>query len=131
MNVTREEAKVISDEIMAAVHAVLAKHQLQALPTKTGYGDNYVLKVEAVKVELGRNGVNIHSKEAMLLDLVGAFKGLNAADLGAKFKHGGRTWVLTGACNSAKTPLVCRGDDGKTYRLPESDAVVAAIKGAR
>ena len=131
MNVTREEAKVITGELEAAVNAVLAKHQLQGLPTKTGYGNNYSFKIEAVKVELGRNGVNLHSKEAMMLAVIGAYKGLTAADLGAKFNYGGKTWVLTGARNSAKTPLVCRGDNGKSYCLPESDAVVAAIKGAR
>jgi hypothetical protein len=131
-NISRAEAQQISAEITAAIAGIFAKHNLEARPTKSGYGDFYTYKVEAVSVQTGRNGVNIASKEAVFFAAMGASIGLTAADLGAVFTANGEQWTLTGARNSEKYPLIAtRNATGKTHMLPESPAVIAAIKAAR
>lgn len=131
-NVSRSEAQEITAEITAAIAGIFAKHNLEAKPTRTGFGDFYSFKVEAQAVVKGRNGVNLTSKEAIFFEAMGASIGLYSADLGAVFSVMGEDWKLTGARNSAKLPLTAiRMATGKTHYLPESPVVIAAIKAAR
>jgi hypothetical protein len=130
--VTREMSQTISGEIKSAVDSILAKHGLVAGKMATGFGEFYDFKITAYANEIGRNGVNLASKESLLFPAFGAMHGLTADDLGCEFTHMGQRWVLVGAKNSAKLPIVARRvEDGRLYALPESNLVIAAIKAAR
>ncbi|CAB4189362.1 hypothetical protein UFOVP1184_30 [uncultured Caudovirales phage] len=130
-NISRAVASEISKEIEAAAAKILDKHGLKASPTRTGYGDSYSFKIEAVAVEAGRSGVNLKSKEAMTFILAMGVKGLTEQDLGAQVVINGKRYTITGASLNAKFPLIGMRDDGKSYRLPESDEIIALIKAAR
>lgn len=130
-NIERELARAISKEIEAAAAKILDKHGLKASPTRTGYGESYSFKIEAVAVEQGRNGVNLKSKEAISFVVGMGIKGLTEQDLGAQIKVNGNRYTITGASLNAKLPLIGMRDDGKSYRLPESDEIIALIKAAR
>lgn len=130
--VTREMSQTISGEIKTAVDSILAKHGLVSGAISTGYGDRFDFKVTAYANETGRNGINLASREALLFAGFGAMHGLTTDDLGCEFTHMGQRWILVGAKNSAKLPIIAqRVADGKRYMLPESNLVIAAIKAAR
>lgn len=130
--VTREMSETISGEIKTAVDSILAKHGLVAGKISMGFGEFYDFKITAYANETGRNGINLASPEALLFAGFGAMHGLTTDDLGCEFTHMGQRWILVGAKNSAKLPIIAqRVDDGKRYMLPESNLVIAAIKAAR
>ena len=130
--VTREMSQTITGEIKTAVDSILAKHGLVAGKMATGFGEFYDFKITAYANETGRNGINLASKEALLFPAFGAMHGLTTDDLGLEFNHAGQRWVLVGAKNSAKLPIVARKiADGRLYSMPESPFVIAAIKAAR
>jgi hypothetical protein len=130
--ITDALSREISGEIKTAVDSILAKHGLVRGKISTGYGDRFEFKVTAYANETGRNGINLASREAILFPLIGAAHGLTADDLGCEFTYMGQRWILVGAKNSAKTPIIAqRVTDGKRYMLPEADLVISAIKAAR
>jgi hypothetical protein len=131
-NVSKVEAQQITLEIEAAIAGIFAKHNLEARPSKTVFGDLYSFKVEAVTVSEGRNGVNLNSKEALFFKAMAPYKGLSESDLGAVFTAAGKQWVLIGGRDSGKYPILAINQQtGKTHCLPESADVVAAIKAVR
>ena len=131
-NVTRFHAECITKEINEAIADIFTKYGLERRPTKTGFGEFYTIKIEAVRVQHGRNGVNVTSKEAIMWKAMCSYIGLDEADLGAKFKVRGEEYTLLGGRNAAKFPVVAlKTSTGKTVGLPESADVVAAIKAAR
>lgn len=133
MEISKEEAQKITAEIKSAAEAILARHGLTASPrTISGYGAHYTFKIEGFRSKLGRNGVDLGTKQAKFFVAAYAYNGLNEGDLGAVFTAGGKEWKLIGARDSGKHPLVAiMTSTGKTYNLPESDEVIAAIKAAR
>jgi hypothetical protein len=131
-NVSKSEAQEITAEIQAALAGIFAKHNLQARPSRTGFGDLYSYKIEAVTVRTGRNGVNLNSKEAVFFRDMAPYLGLAQSDLGAVFTAAGKQWVLIGGRDSAKFPILAINQQtGATHTLPESEEVVAAIKAVR
>ena len=131
-NVTREQAQTITAEINAAIGEIFAAHGLERRPTKTGFGEFYTIKIEAVRVNHGRNGVNLESKEAIMWKAMCSYIGLAESDLGAKFTVGNEEYTLLGGRNAATFPVVAiKTSTGKTVGLRESNDVVAAIVAAR
>ena len=117
--VTKEEARIISQEIQIAVEAILKKHNLKMSKQSIKYGTGFDYKVSAVAVQLV-NGVNITSIEAQqwVANAGWAYDVANADDvLGAQFMSGGVTYRLAG-CNlnkTAKPILIVDIKTGKEY----------------
>lgn len=130
-NIEKELAARISAEIAEAANKVFDKYGLKGSPTRTGYGESYSFKIEAVAVAKGRNGVNLKSKEAIAFVVAMGVHGLKESDLGAQIEVRGHRYTITGASLNAKLPLIGMRPDGKSYRLPESDEIIALIKAAR
>lgn len=107
MAVTKAQASVISNEIQAAVDAILSKHGLVAGKVRTTYGDMFAFKVEATPLVKGENGVNLESIEAKDYLRFGNSYGLNAGLLGKKFVSNGDEYVFAGiAISRKKYPIV-------------------------
>jgi hypothetical protein len=64
-SIDKATAQAVATEIQEAILAILAKHNLQESKTVWKYGEWFEMKVEAIAVERGLNGVNLASKEAM------------------------------------------------------------------
>lgn len=117
--VSREQARIISQEIQIAVEAILKKHNLKIEKQSSKYGTAYDYKVSAVAVKLV-NGVNISSVEAQqwVANAGWAYDVANADDvLGAEFISGGVSYRLAG-CNlnkTAKPILIVDIKTGKEY----------------
>lgn len=62
--VDKAVAQAIATEAKEALSAILAKHGMEASGFKWSYGDWMEVKLTAVPVQKGENGVNLSSKEA-------------------------------------------------------------------
>lgn len=133
MEISKEEAQKITAEIKSAAEAILARHGLKASSkTISGYGEHYSFKIEGFRSKIGRGGVDLGTKEAKFFVAAYASHGLNEGDLGAVFTANGQEWLLIGARDSGKYPLIAiKISKGTKHALPESAEVIAAIKGAR
>jgi len=131
-NINRAQAQEITAEILEAVSGILAKRGMQARPSRTGFGEYYTFKLEAVKVVTGRNGVNLTSKEATFWSAMCSYIGLTPDDLGAQFIVDGDTYTLLGGRNAGKFPVVALNNTtGKKVCFGETPNVIAAIKAVR
>jgi hypothetical protein len=122
MAVTKVQAASISDEISAAVEAILTKHGFKAGKVRWNYGDHYAFKVEANPLVLGENGVNLESQEASAYKTFADSYGLKPGLLGKKFTSNGQEYAFAGiALSRRKYPFVAVNIiDGKTYFFTES-----------
>ncbi len=117
--VSRDQARIISQEIQTAVEAILKKHNLKIQKQSSKYGTAYDYKVSAVAVKLV-NGINMSSVEAQqwVANAGWAYDVANAEDvLGADFISGGVNYRLAG-CNlnkTAKPILILDVKTGKEY----------------
>lgn len=98
--VSREAARLITEEINTAVQAILARHGLEAGKSSSGYGDYYQFKITANAVQLNERGVNLQSNEAQAW-LVNAFqynftREQAEAALGKTFTSKGKTMKFLG-----------------------------------
>lgn len=129
MEISRAEARLVTDEIRAAVTAILEKHDLTLGDVRSNYGDHYGFRFTATKAMLGEDGFDYgtkHAKEWMLygtmsLDADGAFEDPKAA-LGKVVTMRGEQWEFMGySARSPKFPLMFRKvADGKTYKFTHS-----------
>lgn len=140
--VSKAESQAISDEIKEAVLAILAKHNLKVESIKTGYGDNYLFKIEAGKPKIGNNGVDLNSKDATYFLRfgyttfgTGNWKPVETdlgtkylsdgikleAELGQEFQYGKDTYFFAGVNPRKKLPIVAISKTtGKFYALADS-----------
>lgn len=144
--VSKTTAEAVSKEIKEAVTAILAKHGLTTEKIRTGYGDNYSIKIEAGKKEIGKNGVDLNSQDAVYYARFGysvfvdfkEVEGSNGtqflgdsvelkAELGQEFMYGKDVFFFAGVNpRKSKFPITAiKKADGKTYGLP--DTVVAIL----
>lgn len=63
--VSKEQGQKLAQEIKQAVEEILKREGLSLETTKLGYGEWFEYKIKAVSVELGPNGVNLASPEAI------------------------------------------------------------------
>ena len=113
--VSKELAKAVVTDLQKDIEKVLAKHGMQLSGMSTKYGDAFQLKIDAVSVKLGKNGVNLNSVEAQNFMNFGYSFGVTdvQADLGSEVSFSGKTVVITGLNPRKKNqPVVCR--DAKT-----------------
>jgi hypothetical protein len=107
MTVAREDARAVSEEIKAAVEAILAARGME-------------IKLEASPVVRGEGGVNLESPYAKAYKRFHESYGLKSGLLGKSFVNNGRSFVFTGIATSrSKYPLAAVSEDsGDTYFFP-------------
>jgi hypothetical protein len=120
MTVAREDARAVSEEIKAAVEAILAARGMEITKLTTNYGDRYGFKLEASPVVRGEGGVNLESPYAKAYKRFHESYGLKSGLLGKSFVNNGRSFVFTGIATSrSKYPLAAVSEDsGDTYFFP-------------
>lgn len=106
MSISKEECKVISAEISAAIKPILERHGLALSKTNSTYGPLYGIKIEADKVSLGVNGVNTTSQYADAYNKLGSLYNIKPGMLGKKFVNRGREFAFAGIASSrSKYPI--------------------------
>jgi hypothetical protein len=104
MQITKNQAQLIIDELEPLLQAAMAKHGLDKPKLKWNYGDYFGLKLEASSVELGDNGVNLASAEAQYFTRFG-YRGVTAP-LGTMFENKGTKYSFIGiASKRSKYPI--------------------------
>jgi len=129
MTISKETASAVHKEIDEAVKAILAKHNLQVEKVSTGYGEWFDYKVTATPVQLGLNGVNLSSRDAMYYTKFGFTAYLGGDDdfvgteltavLGTRFR--GCYYFAGIDAKKRKNPIVAiDSKTGKTVYFQES-----------
>jgi hypothetical protein len=109
--VSKELATKVTTDLRNDIAKVLAKHGLELSGVTTKYGDSFQIKIDAVSVNLGKNGVNLNSVDAQNFMNFGYSYGVTdvQADLGSEVSFGGKTIVITGLNPRKKNaPIVCK-----------------------
>ena len=116
MKIDRETARLITKEITSDLESVLKKHGLTLAKTRSTYGDQYSLKIEAELQTTGPNGVNMTSIEATDYTRFHTSYGLPDGLLGKKFTVQGKEYAFAGiATRRSKFPICARDlEEGKT-----------------
>ena len=121
MNVTKDKAREITQEIEVAVKAIFEKHELQPSKIRSKYGDGYQVSIQADAIEMNDSGVNLASTESQVWISIGKQYGFEnpASVLGAEFVQNGKPFRFLGMNpNASRFPLVAKNlKDGKTYKL--------------
>lgn len=139
--VGKKFAEAVSKEINSAIEEIFKKHGLKVTKTQTTYGDSYAFKVQATIPQMGANGVDLSSKEAIEYERFGyswfkveadrsyAYIKLEAP-LGTEFVVNAKTYIFAGVNHrKQKFPIYAINKaDGKHYGLP--DSVVPMINAA-
>ena len=124
MDISRQQARLVTEEIDAAVKAILAKHGLTAGQAKTNYGYQYKYTITASVPVVSDNGFDIGTPEAQTFILLGPTSGFAnpKASLGVPFTVNGKTFIVTGWNSRApKFPLVGKNlTDGTAVKMPRS-----------
>ena len=125
--VSKATGAKVTEEITAAVEAVLAAHGMEKGKVRWTYGDGYSFKVEASLLNVNENGVNVSSSEAQYFVYAATLPGMLTKDeaeslIGAKFRQGRDEYQLIGWNSRArKRPIVItRVSDGAKLVAPES-----------
>jgi hypothetical protein len=132
--VKKADATAITAEIGKAVAAILKRHGLDPIQTKTHYGDEYRYTVRAAAVECDANGVNRKSPEAILYERDG-YIGQTAAGLltltaplGTKFAYAKQEFYFAGVGTRGKRKIVGQNASGQKFDF--GDSVIPIINGA-
>jgi hypothetical protein len=121
MEVTKQQAQSLTKEIQEAVAAILAKHGLADPKVKTTYGDYYKFTLEASPENIGDNGVNMSSKEAVAYTKFHNAYDLPSGLLGKQIVVKGETVTFIGiATTRKKYPYAFRKSDGQTTLYTEA-----------
>lgn len=125
--ITRQQAREITDEIMSAIQGVLTKHGLTVDSKKSNFGDIYGLTIKASQSQLNENGINTNSLEAMAFLLNAQHHGVTdtVAALGAPFTYRGEQYRCIGYNTRArKMPFLIEkvSEPGQHYKAPDSIA---------
>ena len=106
----RNKAKLIAEDMKAALAAVAAKH---GVTVKVG-GGRFDDTAFTPKVEFAEAG----AAEADFTRFAPSF-GLQASSFGKAFNFNGKAYTVTGIrLNAPKQPVIATGTDGKTYTFP-------------
>ena len=66
MEVTKEQARLLTKELQKAVEAICKKHNLELSKQSAKFGDYFAYNIQAVNVKKDRSGINLASQEALL-----------------------------------------------------------------
>lgn len=128
--VSKEQGQKLAQEIKQAVEEILKREGLSLETTNLGYGEWFEFKVKAVSVELGLNGVNLASPEAIyytkfgftsyLPGAIGDSERKLIAPLGTQIQVNGQTLTFAGiASKKRKFPIAMRNEAGEMVGLTE------------
>lgn len=123
-DITRQECKIITDEVQKAVAEIFARHHLAPPTMKAKYGFKYTVTAETTRVELNDTGVNLSSVEATAYTTLASVYGLQPGLLGKTLVYKGVTYRFEGiAVKRSKYPfkfVAVNGDKpGQTMYFPE------------
>ena len=131
MTVTREQGRIITAEIMAAIKPILAAHGMDdtAAP-RFVYGLAYKFSVETAPMVASDSGVNLASAEAAVYAQVARGSDLDPDAVGKTYTLNGEPHVFVGFSHKAKRyPYLFRRTDGRVFKF--SDDVRDKLKMAR
>lgn len=137
--VSKEQGQKLAQEIKQAVEEILKREGLSLETTKLGYGEWFEYKIKAVSVELGPNGVNLASPEAIYYTkygftafIPGAIEESQqklTAPLGTQIQVKGQTLTFAGiAPQRRKYPIAMLDQAGEMVFV--SEAMVARLNNA-
>lgn len=137
--VSKEQGQKVAQEIKQAVEEILKREGLSLETTKMLYGEWFEFKIKAVSVELGLNGVNLASPEAIYYTkygftafIPGAIEDSQqklTAPLGTQIQVKGQTLTFAGiAPQRRKYPIAMLDEAGEMVFTTE--AMVARLNNA-
>lgn len=130
MNITKDTAAKVLDEVDATLTAIFAKHGLAQPTFSVTYGEMLKITVKASVETLNDKGVNVTSTEALDYETYGDTYGLLPGLLGTKFTSKGKTYTFVGiAPNRPKFPI-CVIEDASGARMKMTDQAVKLINAA-
>lgn len=132
---SRQDATVITNEILAAVNEILDRHGLERGKVSSTYGDQYSFKVTASEVVKNGNGANVqdpYSRNLVeLLTMSGLTDEQAESVIGAEFNMNGTEGLRIVGVNyrARKMPFVYENPtDGKRYKTVASRLHIALIQ---
>lgn len=123
MDVTSQQARIITAEIDAAINEILTRHGLAAGRSKTGYGYQYKYTITASVPNVNDNGFDMGTPEAQMFLICAQSHGFPTpeATLGVPFTKNGKTFIVTGYNDRApKFPFLGREVGGSAVKFPTS-----------
>ncbi|CAB4157641.1 hypothetical protein UFOVP688_38 [uncultured Caudovirales phage] len=128
--VSKEVAQQVTTELHKDIEKVLAKHGLELSKVLTKYGNIFSIKVEAIAVEVGQNGVNLASVEAQTFLMSARYMGVKnpEKELGSVVSFEGRQVIIKGLSPNARrnNVLVKEIKTGRDYWV--SPEVLKSLK---
>ena len=122
--ITRLLASEVTEAIKQVANDIFDKNNLVMSSVTTKYGTHYQVSISADAVQIGKNGVNVASKDAYLFSLYAWQYNLNDDALGNEATINGKKWRLAGLQVKAnKHKLVVLDDKNQIYTINE-DAIV-------
>lgn len=122
--VTRSLASEVTEAIKRVANDIFDKNNLVMSSINTKYGTHYQVIISADAVEIGKNGVNIASKDAYLFSLYAWQYSLTNDALGNEATINGKKWRLAGLQVKAnKHKLVILDEKNQSYTVND-DAIV-------
>jgi hypothetical protein len=125
----RAACAVLSDDVMAALEAVAAKHGIQIKRGRgTFSGGNFTMKIEASVI--GEGG-RPETKEALCFQRYAASEGLSPNDLYTEFTIASGTYEIVGfKPRSRKYPILAvKVGDGRTFKFAAETIRTARTRG--
>jgi len=116
--VSKETAVDIRTRLMPQIELLFKEHGLELDTSNVKYGDGFVLKLEASKITLGKNGINTTSAAAQRFAASWYVYDLLPNTLGNKFFVGSSEYIFLGISKGSKNPFVGRQvSTGKAFRF--------------
>lgn len=121
MNITREQAKSITEKLAAAAKQIFAEEGLESGKISTHFGERYDFKIVAEALELGVNGVNLKSEYAAAHQKFAEMFGVSGVELGTEFDAQGKKYFYAGiAVSRSKYPFYAIDANGKGIFFTEA-----------
>jgi hypothetical protein len=126
MEVTRQQAQKLMQELDKAVREVFKNNKLELAKQSSTFGESFSYKVQAVAVRKSSSGINLATPEVKLYEKYGYFFIDNCkqvqlkAKIGKKFNFDNRQFIFAGIRGgSGKSQVVCISNGKKYYFTDE------------
>jgi hypothetical protein len=125
--ITKEQGRAVTKEILEAIQGVLDKHGLTLDSQKSNYGDIYGITIRATRASLNENGINTNSLEATAFLLNAQHHGVTdtVEALGKPFTYRGEEYRVIGYNTRARRrPFMIEkiSEPGRVYNAPDTIA---------
>ena len=132
MNIDRNTARMLGDELRAAARAVAERHGMALSTGGVRYGDGMVrlANIELKAVKLDDSGEAVDPEAAEFARLAPRY-GLKPDDLGRQFTtYGGKSYTIMGIKPSRrKYPISAEGVQGGRYKFAAEQVRAALERG--